>query len=191
MPLYDFQCTKCEHVFEDMAPSDGPFPPCPECSSPADRLLSAPNFAVKGRTEKAAMRQKKAHDEWKAERHPPVSDSSNSTWSPSNPSQYNPEIPALNFDDPPPLPAHPRGRTSRTIQQYPRAKKSLTNVDFAVGGIVFLITWVVLAGATSMDVWASATIAFFASAIAGMWWRTLLFIVVLVIAAIVTLSILK
>jgi hypothetical protein len=133
---------------------------------------------------------KRYNDEWKAERHPTVSNSSSSTWS-SNPSQSSPEIPALNFDDPPPLPAHPRGRTSRTIQQYPRAKKSLTNVDFAVGGIVFLITWVVLAGATSMDVWASATIAFFASAIAGMWWRTVLFIVFLVIAAIVIVSILK
>lgn len=134
---------------------------------------------------------KRYNDEWKAERHPPVSDSSNSTWSPSNPSQYNPEIPALDVDDPPPLRGHPRGRTSRLTPQHPPAKKSLTNVDFAVGGVVFLVTWVVLAGATSMDVWTSATFAFFASAIAGMWWRTLLFIVVLVIAAIVIFSILK
>jgi len=134
---------------------------------------------------------KRYNDEWKAERHPPVSDSSNSTWSPSNPSQDDREIPALNFEDPPPLPGHPRGRTSRSTPQHPPAKKSLTNVDFAVGGVVFLVTWVVLAGATSMDVWASATFAFFASAIAGMWWRTLLFIVVLVIAAIVMFSILK
>jgi hypothetical protein len=134
---------------------------------------------------------KRYNDEWKAERHPPVSDSSNSTWSPSNPSQDDREIPALNFADPPPLPGLPRGRTSRSTPQHPPAKKSLTNVDFAVGGVVFLVTWVVLAGATSMDVWTSATCAFFASAIAGMWWRTLLFIVVLVIAAIVIFSILK
>jgi len=58
---------------------------------------------------------KRYNDEWKAAKHPPVSDSSNSTWSPSNPSQYTPEIPALNVEDPPPLPGHPRGRTSRVV----------------------------------------------------------------------------
>ncbi len=65
MPMYDFQCTKCEHVFEEIVPSDGPFPACPECKSPTDRMITVPNFKVKTKSDKAAFYAKKAKDEWK------------------------------------------------------------------------------------------------------------------------------
>jgi putative FmdB family regulatory protein len=42
MPMYDFECTKCGHTFEMVIAFSAPPPPCPECSEPTERLLSAP-----------------------------------------------------------------------------------------------------------------------------------------------------
>ena len=42
MPMYDFQCTKCQHVFEEITKSDDPPPACPECASPSERQISTP-----------------------------------------------------------------------------------------------------------------------------------------------------
>ena len=42
MPMYDFQCTKCEHVFEEITKIDDPPPACPECGSPSERKMSTP-----------------------------------------------------------------------------------------------------------------------------------------------------
>lgn len=53
--MYDFKCTKCEHVFEDITPSDGPFPVCPECGEPSERQMSAPIYAAKRMSRKGAM----------------------------------------------------------------------------------------------------------------------------------------
>lgn len=67
MPLYDFQCTKCEHTFEEKAPSDGPFPACPECGEATEKMITAPNFKVSKKTPKAEYYHKKAVENWKAE----------------------------------------------------------------------------------------------------------------------------
>lgn len=48
MPLYDFRCTQCTHVFEKRARySDDP-PPCPECGGAAQRMISAVAVHYKG-----------------------------------------------------------------------------------------------------------------------------------------------
>jgi putative FmdB family regulatory protein len=42
MPLYDFRCSACNHVFEELV-RHGEVPSCPQCgSSSAEKQLSAP-----------------------------------------------------------------------------------------------------------------------------------------------------
>ncbi len=50
MPIYEYQCQACEHVFDVLQKmSDEPLTYCPECGEPKLRkLLSAPNFRLKG-----------------------------------------------------------------------------------------------------------------------------------------------
>lgn len=49
MPLYEYQCTKCKHVFEKIQKfSDPPVDKCPECGAKVEQLLSAPAIQFKG-----------------------------------------------------------------------------------------------------------------------------------------------
>ncbi len=50
MPIYEYQCGDCNHVFDVLQKmSDDPLTYCPECGKPELRkLLSAPNFRLKG-----------------------------------------------------------------------------------------------------------------------------------------------
>ena len=50
MPIYEYQCNDCEHVFDVLQKiADDPLTYCPECGKPELRkLLSAPNFRLKG-----------------------------------------------------------------------------------------------------------------------------------------------
>ena len=50
MPTYDYQCQKCGHELERVQRiTEDPIKTCPECKSKkAKRLLSAPNFILKG-----------------------------------------------------------------------------------------------------------------------------------------------
>jgi putative FmdB family regulatory protein len=50
MPIYEYQCQSCEHVFDVLQKmSDDPLTYCPECGEPRlKKLLSAPNFRLKG-----------------------------------------------------------------------------------------------------------------------------------------------
>jgi putative FmdB family regulatory protein len=50
MPIYEYQCKACEHLFDVLQKmSDDPLTYCPECGEPELRkLLSAPNFRLKG-----------------------------------------------------------------------------------------------------------------------------------------------
>jgi len=50
MPIYEYQCQACEHVFDVLQKmSDDPLTYCPECGEQKLRkLLSAPNFRLKG-----------------------------------------------------------------------------------------------------------------------------------------------
>jgi putative FmdB family regulatory protein len=50
MPIYEYECRKCGHVFDALQKmSDPPHTDCPDCGQPELRkLLSAPNFRLKG-----------------------------------------------------------------------------------------------------------------------------------------------
>lgn len=49
MPLYEYKCKKCGHVFEKIQKfSDKPIKKCPECGGAVEQLLSAPAVQFKG-----------------------------------------------------------------------------------------------------------------------------------------------
>lgn len=50
MPIYEYACQRCEHVFDALQKMNAePLKDCPECGEPAlKKLLSAPNFRLKG-----------------------------------------------------------------------------------------------------------------------------------------------
>ena len=49
MPLYEYQCSKCDKIFEVMQKfSDAPLTIHPGCGGRVERLLSAPAFQLKG-----------------------------------------------------------------------------------------------------------------------------------------------
>ena len=73
MPIYEYECKNCGHVFDVLQKmSDDPLTECPECGQPDLRkLLSAPNFHLKGKgwrktdadqkSQKPAQRPRFAH----------------------------------------------------------------------------------------------------------------------------------
>jgi len=49
MPLYEYECERCGHVFEAIQKfSDPPITVCPKCGGPVHKLQSAPAFHLKG-----------------------------------------------------------------------------------------------------------------------------------------------
>lgn len=49
MPLYEYQCSKCDRVHEVMQKfSDAPLSECPECQGPVTKLMSMNSFSLKG-----------------------------------------------------------------------------------------------------------------------------------------------
>ena len=49
MPLYDYKCGKCGHIFEVMQKiTEEPLKFCPECKGPIRRLISASGIIFKG-----------------------------------------------------------------------------------------------------------------------------------------------
>jgi putative FmdB family regulatory protein len=49
MPLYEYQCKRCQHRFEKIQSfSDQPVRKCPQCKGPVEKLLSAPAVQFKG-----------------------------------------------------------------------------------------------------------------------------------------------
>ena len=50
MPIYEYQCPKCQHRFEEwvkLADAHGQ-EPCPKCGTPAPRIMSHTSFVLKG-----------------------------------------------------------------------------------------------------------------------------------------------
>ncbi len=49
MPIYEYQCDRCSEVFEifHKIDDDGQVA-CPKCLGPVKKLISAPNFVLKG-----------------------------------------------------------------------------------------------------------------------------------------------
>ncbi|MGA9472229.1 MAG: zinc ribbon domain-containing protein [Terriglobales bacterium] len=49
MPLYEYQCKKCKHRFEQIQKfSDKPVKKCPECGGPVEKLISTSAVQFKG-----------------------------------------------------------------------------------------------------------------------------------------------
>jgi putative FmdB family regulatory protein len=49
MPLYDFKCNKCDHIFEELvSTSETNDPLCPECKSETEKLIGLSSFRLKG-----------------------------------------------------------------------------------------------------------------------------------------------
>ena len=49
MPLYEYQCKKCGHLFEKIVKfSDKPIKKCPECGGAVEQTISAPAVQFKG-----------------------------------------------------------------------------------------------------------------------------------------------
>jgi putative FmdB family regulatory protein len=49
MPIYEYQCNHCKEVFEIFHKIDEDDKvACPKCLAPAKKLISAPNFILKG-----------------------------------------------------------------------------------------------------------------------------------------------
>ncbi|MFA6431808.1 MAG: FmdB family zinc ribbon protein [Candidatus Margulisiibacteriota bacterium] len=49
MPLYDYKCTECAHIFEvQQKLSEEPLKFCPICKGPIKRLISAAGIVFKG-----------------------------------------------------------------------------------------------------------------------------------------------
>ncbi len=49
MPIYEYQCQKCQNIFEVFHRIDEEVnPACPKCLAEARRIISATNFVLKG-----------------------------------------------------------------------------------------------------------------------------------------------
>jgi putative FmdB family regulatory protein len=49
MPIYEYQCSRCNNVFELLHKMDEDCEAvCPKCMAPAKKLISATNFVLKG-----------------------------------------------------------------------------------------------------------------------------------------------
>jgi putative FmdB family regulatory protein len=49
MPVYEYECQKCNKVFEvQQKIADKPLSDCPECQAPVKKLMSMSSFQLKG-----------------------------------------------------------------------------------------------------------------------------------------------
>jgi putative FmdB family regulatory protein len=48
MPIYEFQCTECKEIFEEMVPVGRRTHKCPHCGSKAKKLISQVGIIFKG-----------------------------------------------------------------------------------------------------------------------------------------------
>jgi putative FmdB family regulatory protein len=48
MPLYEFMCTECGEVHSDLVKLGTETSKCPKCGSISDKVMSVPNFVLKG-----------------------------------------------------------------------------------------------------------------------------------------------
>ena len=48
MPMYEYQCTVCTYITEELNPIDRTTIQCPECDNTAERMVSLSSFALKG-----------------------------------------------------------------------------------------------------------------------------------------------
>ncbi|MFC1555266.1 FmdB family zinc ribbon protein [candidate division KSB1 bacterium] len=48
MPLYEYRCSYCDHLFERLNHHDSDLPLCPVCNSETVKIFSQSSFRLKG-----------------------------------------------------------------------------------------------------------------------------------------------
>jgi putative FmdB family regulatory protein len=48
MPTYEYRCTQCNHLFEQVQPVGDPAPACPVCGAPTRKVFSSVGLIFKG-----------------------------------------------------------------------------------------------------------------------------------------------
>ena len=48
MPIYEFECSRCEDQFEELMRLSDPDPDCPACGAQVRKLISNTSFKLKG-----------------------------------------------------------------------------------------------------------------------------------------------
>ena len=48
MPLFEFRCLYCYHLFEQLCQQNSDLPLCPVCNSEAEKIFSQSSFRLKG-----------------------------------------------------------------------------------------------------------------------------------------------
>lgn len=48
MPIYEYRCTQCRHVFETYQSVGEPAPNCPQCGSPSRKVYASVGLIFKG-----------------------------------------------------------------------------------------------------------------------------------------------
>ena len=48
MPLYDFICEDCKHIFDNIQKYEDESPKCVKCNGSTSRVVGAPSFVLKG-----------------------------------------------------------------------------------------------------------------------------------------------
>jgi putative FmdB family regulatory protein len=48
MPLYEYKCCECKHIFDEIQGMKEPNPACPECKGKTERQMSSTSFRLKG-----------------------------------------------------------------------------------------------------------------------------------------------
>lgn len=63
MKVFDFMCEPCNVIFDELVENDERFLPCPECTQPAERIISAPLIGkMNDPATRAATLRKRSHD---------------------------------------------------------------------------------------------------------------------------------
>jgi len=48
MPLYEYRCLSCDHLFEELHSINDDTPQCPVCNGQVQRIISPASFRLKG-----------------------------------------------------------------------------------------------------------------------------------------------
>jgi putative FmdB family regulatory protein len=48
MPIYEYRCTQCQHIFERYQPVGDPVPTCPQCGSASKKVYASVGLIFKG-----------------------------------------------------------------------------------------------------------------------------------------------
>ena len=69
MPIYEYQCTACRHVFDELVKVDAPAPACPSCGgSDVERLISLPAVSTEKTRRRTTAEARQRGDKMRQEK---------------------------------------------------------------------------------------------------------------------------